>query len=237
MRANLAAAIAMIREHEGGYVDHPSDPGGCTNYGITIATYRQHVDPHGTCADLKRMDPAIAERIYADTYWGAVNGDGLPPGVDLMVFDHGVNAGPTRAAKLLQRLLGVEQDGAIGPITATAAWAKDPLELVQSYADARLDYYRALATWKKFGRGWESRVRGTEDKAIDAIAPYRASLTVQEPLPIAAGQSEEQHQSADDEPIGPAVLILTHAGVEVGRVLIPAGVDAHIEPLPEETAA
>lgn len=232
MRANLPAAIKLIREHEGGYVDHPSDPGGCTNYGITIGSYRRYVDPKGDCADLKAMDPSTAEQIYANTYWGAVNGDGLPPGIDVMVFDHGVNAGPTRAVKLLQRLLGVSQDGAIGKLTLAAAWEADLVDLIQHYADARTQYYRSLSTWPKFGRGWQARVQSTEFAAVGIAVEYLHGQSQ------AGGElpSPQVDMPEIDEPIGPAVIILSVAGTEVGRLIIPAGVDAHIEPFPEPAA-
>ena len=166
MRANLTQSVDLILKHEGGYVDHPRDPGGCTNHGITIATYRKLVDPNGTCASLRAMSRGVAEAIYRDTYWSAVNGDGLPGGVDLMVFDFGVNAGPSRAARALQAAVGAGRDGVIGPLTLERVRAMDPAQLVRGYAARRLDYYRSLKTWSTFGKGWTSRVAETLELAL-----------------------------------------------------------------------
>jgi len=174
MRANLSVAVELILTHEGGYVNHPRDPGGCTNYGITLGTYRSLIDPNGTCADLRRMGKAIARGIYQRTYWSAVKADSLPPGVDAVIFDHGVNAGPRRAVRLLQAALGVSQDGSIGPLTLAADWqqagsAHEANALVRELTERRLDYYRSLRGWRDFGRGWARRVRETEALALDLI--------------------------------------------------------------------
>lgn len=173
MRANLPAAVALIRRAEGGYVDHPSDPGGSTNYGITIATFRAETNnPAATCADLKKMPWSVAEAIYQNTYWKAVNADNLPPGVDVMIFDHGVNAGPDRAARLLQKLVGTAQDGKIGKLTLAAAFEEDIAALIDQIADARLAYYRTLKTWPTFGRGWTARVADALEVAADAYLDH-----------------------------------------------------------------
>ena len=169
MRATLQQAVALILQHEGGYVNHPNDPGGCTNQGITIGTYREHINQEGTCNDLRNMPQSEAERIYRDTYWAGVNGDGLPPGLDLAVFDMGVNAGPKRAVKLLQRVLGVAQDGIAGPITVAAAWAADAGELISAYHDARMTHYRSLSSWRTFGRGWSNRAEKTTRIAHEIV--------------------------------------------------------------------
>lgn len=177
MRANLPAAVALIRRSEGGYVDHPRDPGGCTNFGITIATYRaQTRNPAATCADLKKIPWSLAERIYQDTYWAAVNADNLPPGVDIMTFDHGVNAGPARAARLLQKLVGTAQDGEIGPITLAACFERDAADLITQIGAARLAYYRSLPTWPTFGRGWTARVNDALDTAADCYLEHAHKL-------------------------------------------------------------
>jgi lysozyme family protein len=174
MRANLSVAVELILDHEGGYVNHPRDPGGCTNYGITIGTYRRLIDPNGTCYDLRAMGKGIARSIYQRSYWNAVKADSLPPGIDLIVFDHGVNAGPRRAARLLQAALGVSQDGIVGPLTLAAAWEQagsmfDAQALVRELTERRLDYYRSLRGWRDFGRGWARRVHETERAAFELI--------------------------------------------------------------------
>lgn len=167
MRSSLSAALAHIAEFEGGYVNHPRDPGGCTHRGITLATYRRYLKPNGTCADLRRLTWGQAATIYRDHYWSAVQGDALPAGVDLLVFDMGVNAGPVTAARLLQQALGVTADGRIGPITLGAATRADPHELIAEFTTRRLRYYQGLNGFKAFGRGWTRRTRAAEARALE----------------------------------------------------------------------
>lgn len=169
MKENLARFLPLLRKHEGGYADDPRDPGGCTNLGITIATYRRHVDAKGTCAALKEMPWSTAEKIYRDTYWAEVSGDELPHGVDVSVFDMGVNAGPSRAAKLLQHIIGAAADGIVGPQTIGYC-DQYKGDLILAYGDARLRYYRTLVGYRHFGRGWERRTEATKVHAYGC--PY-----------------------------------------------------------------
>jgi len=157
-------------QHEGGYANHPKDPGGATKYGITLQTYRRMVKPHATIDDLKRLDTETAEDIYRRIYWSAVDGDDLPAGVDLCVFDHGVNAGPTRAIKLLQRVVGASPDGIIGKVTLFLIDKVPPMKLIDKYSKARMSYYQRLRHWRTFGRGWSRRVNETRELALALAA-------------------------------------------------------------------
>jgi lysozyme family protein len=159
-------------QHEGGYANHPKDPGGATNYGITLQTYRRMVKPHATVDDLKQMDSETAEDIYRRIYWSAVSGDDLPAGVDLVVFDHGVNAGPTRAIKLLQRVVGASPDGIIGKVTLFLIDKVPPMKLIDKYSKARMSYYQRLRHWRTFGRGWSRRVNETRELALMLAAMH-----------------------------------------------------------------
>lgn len=172
MRTSLDAALAHIAEFEGGFVDHPADPGGATNLGITLDTYRHLLNPHGTVEDLQRLTWSEVAPIYERAYWQTVRGDELPAGVDLVVVDMAVNAGPTRAVKLLQRSVGTAQDGLIGPITLAAVRRQPPAALVRAYTSTRLHYYRSLKHWPTFGRGWTRRARTAETRAL-ALAAAR----------------------------------------------------------------
>jgi lysozyme family protein len=98
-------------------------------------------------------------------YWSAVKGDALPAGVDLLVFDHGVNAGPKRAIKILQRCVGAYPDGVIGQVTLREVDRADPLKLVQKYSNRRLWYYQSLRLWSRYGRGWGRRVKEARTEA------------------------------------------------------------------------
>lgn len=175
MRQSLSAALTHVSSFEGGYVNHPADPGGCTNRGITIATYRKHLNPKGTCADLRRLTWAQAADIYRDSYWAAVSADELPAGLDLLVFDMAVNAGPGRAARLLQRLVGVTEDGQIGPVTLRAVQARTARELVNGYTEARLTYYRSRRNFATFGRGWSARAEAARKTALRLVGDAEAT--------------------------------------------------------------
>ena len=159
-------AVAEILEHEGGYVNDPQDPGGETNYGITRTTARAH----GYRGDMRAIPMSVVHRIYRRSYWAAVRGDELPRGVDLAVFDFAVNSGPHRAAEFLQRAVGVDDDGKIGPVTLRAVSASDPGKLIRAISGDRLAWLRTLRTWPRFGRGWTRRVQSIERTAVDWAA-------------------------------------------------------------------
>lgn len=176
MKNNFDAALREILKSEGGYVDHPRDPGGCTNKGITLATYRR-IKPDATCFSLRNIQDDVVRGIYNLHYWDTVSGDDLPPGIDLVVFDMAVNAGPRRASKLLQKILGVDDDGIIGPVTlkaASEAFGEGPEKLLGNYAEARISFYKKLRHFDTFGKGWLRRVASSSKAAhaiIDNIKP------------------------------------------------------------------
>jgi lysozyme family protein len=151
-------ALPHLFGHEGGYADHPSDPGGATKYGITRATLSSWRGRSVTRTDVRRLTREEAGAIYKARYWDGVRADHLPAGVDYCVFDAAVNSGPGRAAKWLQAATRVAQDGAVGPVTLAAAGRRDPKELIDDICDVRLAFLRGLSTWSVFGRGWERRV-------------------------------------------------------------------------------
>jgi lysozyme family protein len=161
---NAPQAIAKILVHEGGYVNHPGDPGGPTNKGITLATFRRYIKPSGSIADLKALTEAQAIVVYKRQYWDAVVADMLPAGVDYCVADYAVNSGPSRAAKSLQRAIGVPQDGRVGPKTIEATLKTDSARVVNAICDERLAFMRRARDkdgrllWSTFGKGWTRRV-------------------------------------------------------------------------------
>jgi lysozyme family protein len=171
MKANADKAIRLMLAHEGGFVNHPRDPGGATNRGVTIGTLRSlgmDLDGDGDVdiADLKSLTEADAARVFKRFYWDAVQGDLLPSGVDYVVADFAVNSGPSRAAKHLQRAVGVTQDGNIGPQTLAAVRKADPIAVVQAVTDTRLRFLESLPTWGTFGKGWARRVDEVENQAL-----------------------------------------------------------------------
>ena len=163
MKANYAKALPLVLRHEGGFVNHKDDPGGATNKGVTIGTLKRlgiDVDGDGDSdiVDLRNLRQSDVERVYRLFYWDAVKADQLPSGVDYAVFDFGVNSGPARAAKHLQKVVGAAQDGDIGPKTLALVAKMDPQDVVTALQDSRLRFLRGLKTWGTFGKGWSRRV-------------------------------------------------------------------------------
>lgn len=164
--ARFAACLAETLRQEGGFVDHPLDPGGATNMGITrrtLATSRG-VSPWWKLpvADVRKLAEPEAASIYRARYWQPCRGDALPPGLDLAVFDYAVNSGPDRAIQALQRALGVTADGRIGPQTLGALQAKIALrgaaDLIVALCNGRLSFLDQLTLSATFGAGWRHRV-------------------------------------------------------------------------------
>src|SRR6185437_11515679 len=120
---------------EGSYSNHPSDPGGPTNFGITIADYRKFVNRKATSADVKAMKVEEAKAVYRARYWDAQRCDELPAGVDYAAFDYGVNSGIGRSKRVLQRIAGVKPDGVLGSVTMAAVGARDPKKMVAALCD------------------------------------------------------------------------------------------------------
>lgn len=153
-----AESIRRLLASEGGYVNHPSDPGGPTNFGITLRDYRRYVKADATAADVRAMRVEEAKAIYREKYWNAMCGDALPAGVDYCVFDYAVNSGTGRAPKVLQRVLGVSAGGRVDRPTLAAARVRDARALIQAICDERMRFLQSLKTWPVFGRGWSKRV-------------------------------------------------------------------------------
>jgi lysozyme family protein len=170
-------ALRRLLRHEGGYTNHPSDPGGPTNFGITIHDYRRYAKPNATAADVKAMRLGEAKAIYRAKYWNALACDALPAGVDYCVFDYGVNSGTGRASRVLQRIVGVADDGKVGPQTLAAVGARDPKAVVAAICDERLAFLRRLRTWPVFGKGWGRRVAEVRAAAL-AVADKAAAAPV-----------------------------------------------------------
>lgn len=165
------AAIRAILKHEGGYVNDPRDPGGATNMGVTLETFRRYVKPGGTIDDLKALTPGQAAHVFRRQYWDKVSADDLPPGVDYAVADFAVHSGPHRAASYLQRICKVPQDGIVGPMTIKAAHAKPPEYIINKLCDDRLAFLKRQPTWGVFGKGWTRRVEDVRRQALAWAAP------------------------------------------------------------------
>jgi lysozyme family protein len=168
VKQNFAPSLAHVLEHEGGWADHPKDPGGATMKGVTLATYSDWLGRQATKAELRAISDEHLRAIYKTRYWDAVQGDALPAGLDYVVFDMAVNSGPRRAAQMLQSAVGVTPDGMIGPKTLAAVAAHDPGSLIAAFQRSRQHFLEALPTFATFGKGWARRV--TEAGEIGAKA-------------------------------------------------------------------
>lgn len=185
MKETYDKALYEVLRHEGGYVNHPKDPGGATNKGVTQNTYNSWRRSRGLSARSVRLitDGEVAS-IYRQNYWNVVRGDELPFGLDFAVFDFGVNSGPSRAVRYLQALVGAAQDGRMGPLTlAAVARYPDTEQLINRYMDRRLAFLRSLGTWPTFGKGWTRRVSEVRAEAIALAQRGRAMNPPAPPQP------------------------------------------------------
>lgn len=166
---NFAAALQHVLKSEGGFVNHPKDPGGMTNLGVTARVWSDWVGHEASEKEMRELTPEKVAPLYKRKYWDAIRGDDLPSGVDYCVFDCAVNFGPGRAAKMLQEVVGVKPDGGIGPITLAAVKAVDPIVLINKYADKRLQFWQSLPTFETFGKGWTRRGNEVKEAALKMV--------------------------------------------------------------------
>lgn len=196
-RETLPEALRLMFGHEGGYSNNRSDPGGPTKYGITHRTLAAHRGvPSVTAAQVKALTLKEAEEIYRRSYWTQSGGDLLPAGLDYAAFDYGVNSGPARAVKSLQKVVGVTQDGIVGGQTLAAVerYPGGVQALIRAYCDERMRFLRGLKTWGSFGRGWTNRVNDVKRNATrmaDGAQPV-------ETAPVPAGKANPADRSVVD---------------------------------------
>lgn len=168
---NFEASVKEVLKSEGGWSDHPQDPGGATNHGITLATLRAW-QPDADLDDLRTLSLLTVRQIYRAEFWNVLLCDDLPGGVDYMVFDQGVNAGPRRSALQLQHaclMSGHDIDGVVGPRTLAAVRRAGRATLVQDLRKIHEDYYRSLKTFPTFGAGWLARLEARHKHATGLL--------------------------------------------------------------------
>ena len=151
---NFDQAFDILLKHEGGFSDHPADPGGKTRFGITEAVAREV----GYRGDMRELPIDLARRIYKARYWDAVRAEELPDAIRYAMFDAAVNSGPRQSIRWLQRAVGAKDDGIIGPVTLAAVRAADPERLLRLVLAQRLRFMTGLPSWPAFGRGWARRI-------------------------------------------------------------------------------
>lgn len=175
----LDECLEFTLQEEGGYVNDSRDPGGATNMGITLATYRAWCnDPHADAAELRVLPRSTATCIYGSDYWNRLRGNALPVGLDLVVFDFAVTCGTVRSARELQAALGLPVssiDGSIGPETLLKARLASNSDLIARLIRRQVLFYQTLPPFPVFGKGWLAR---TERRRVRALARAGAALVV-----------------------------------------------------------
>ncbi|WP_082501168.1 glycoside hydrolase family 108 protein [Methylobacterium sp. Leaf88] len=186
---NFSRAFPLTLKHEGGWVDHPADPGGATNLGVTIGTLSSWLGRPASKAEVKALTRESVAPIYRKNYWDAIRGDELPAGLDYAVFDFAVNSGPKRAAMALQRAVGVADDGVIGSITLANVANRPVDSTIEHIMADRMTFLRQLSTWPTFGKGWTARCDGVLREALNmaASAPLPVPPVTVAPIPVPAG--------------------------------------------------
>ena len=167
MKKNFDECLSMLLHHEGGFVNHPKDPGGMTNLGVTKAVYDKWIGRESTEQEMRDLTPMDVAPIYKKNYWDKVRGDDLPGGVDWCAFDWAVNSGSGRPAKAIQRAVGATTDGVIGPKTLQLVAEKDPKFINDYVYTVRQAFYESLDDYKHFGRGWTRRNKETLHQALE----------------------------------------------------------------------
>lgn len=211
--ANFDACEKTTLVYEGGKVNNPRDPGGRTNEGVIQRVYdgwrRRKNLP---LRSVYEMEPAERDDIYRNQYWAPIQGDTLPAGVDLVVYDGAVNSGPTQSVKWLQRALsdaGLYHgsiDGHVGEGTLSALeQCTDMAALIRAICARRLAFLHALKTWATFGSGWGRRVAAVQRAALALMegAPHEA---------VAIDGASAKASLADAKPAPQTALADTSAG-------------------------
>jgi lysozyme family protein len=159
--------LDLVLKSEGGWVDGNKigDPGGETNLGVTKRVWEEYVGH--PVESLKKLTKEDVAPLYELKYWRPCYAEVLPRGLDFVMFSMAVNAGPGRAVKLLQSVIGCVPDGVIGPRTRGLISDSNSATLITKFSEARREYYRTLKTFPIFGKGWLSRVDNEEKEALN----------------------------------------------------------------------
>lgn len=240
MEGNFDRALSLVLKHEGGFVQHKDDPGGATNRGITLATYRRFRKSPVSVEDLRAISNEEVWQIYRQFYWDVIRGDDLPSGIDYAVFDFGVNSGPGRAARFLQRIAGVSQDGVIGPITLAAVRALPPEQLITTLCNERLSFLKRLPTWHVFGKGWGRRVEDVRREALTMAETPAASDSEEPARPVAAspaagevdGQEPSVEAAASPDGVVPGTIAVASSPVSSSAASSGPGTESARESTP-----
>lgn len=219
---NFPRSLAKVLVHEGGYVNHPSDPGGETNKGVTYRVYNAYRQRKGQpIQSVKYISNAELEEIYRFQYWNNCLGDHLPKGVDYIVFDGAVNSGPKQSIIWLQRALGVKSDGSVGEATLHAVEScTDHKRLIADICSHRMGFLQRLNTWSTFGKGWTSRVSGVKATGLSMVTDAPAPRMVPEPMSATKATPDKISKPEISEVAGPATMT-SAPFIETANQLLP----------------
>ena len=165
--SDFKECLDLVLKSEGGFVNHPSDPGGMTNLGVTKRVWQEYTGHEADEKEMRSLTPEKVAPLYEQRYWRQC-GNGLPRGLNFLVFSMGINSGTGRSIKLLQQSLGCVVDGAIGPKTRELISSSDVSKLIAKFSETRREFYRSLNN-PAFEKGWLSRVDKEEKEALNMI--------------------------------------------------------------------
>lgn len=180
MKYNFDRCLHLLLQpgREGGFSNHPKDPGGMTMLGVTKRRWEAYVGHPVSEGDMRALTPEKVAPFYYTEYYAPCGADRLPAGFDHATFDFAVNSGPGRAVTYLQGAVGVAADGAFGPATLAAAQKADAASALRYLCESRLVFMKKQPTWPTFGEGWERRVNEVQAEALSFAAQNgKAPLT------------------------------------------------------------
>lgn len=171
MQSNFESSLEKLLAHEGGFVNHPDDPGGMTNLGVTKQVWEEWVGHPVAEKEMRNLTPVMVGPLYKRKYWDACHADELISGLDYCVFDVAVNSGVGRAIKLLQSCVGATPDGGYGSITNALVKKaeQEPAKLIEAYCAKRLEFLQLLKAFPVFGKGWTRRVEEVKAEALKML--------------------------------------------------------------------
>ena len=162
MLSNWQNSFELLLDSEGGFV---VDRGGPTNLGVTQTTWEMYVERPATIDEMKSLTVDDVEPLYKRLFWDRMWCDKMPIGIDYILFDMGVNAGVGQSVLLLQRAVGASPDGAMGPLTFAATVTHNPVELINTFSQSKIDFYKSLHDPVN-EKGWLNRVDHVKDAAL-----------------------------------------------------------------------
>ena len=169
MNRNWNKSFDLVIVNEGGYVDNKLDPGVATNWGCTQAVWEGYIGHKVSVDDMKALTKEDVKPLYKKRYWDAIHGDAIPSGLDYCLFDCAINSGVNRSAKIIQEIVGVFADGAIGNNTVSAITQLNPVTAINEFCDKRQAFLESLKTFPVFGKGWSKRVSEVRTRALEMV--------------------------------------------------------------------